>query len=255
MFSVVEVQTQPECNRSCPYCPVGTIEQDTLRLDRGIFEKIVDDLAEIGFEGRFSPHRYNEPLLDERLPELIRYVDQTLPEVHILLVTNGDLLSPEKYHELIHVGVDEFTVTHHWKEEENGYSCKMSENTRRLREKLSDEDKEFIRFQRFDTERNLYNRGGTVDTLVNEHSGNCPIYAGNWDEMFQVDSDGNVLLCCHQYDHNHGPTFGNVTEEKPTEIWNSERFRQARAALARGEKPFKCCEECKLGNIDPQLVE
>ena len=47
------------------------------------------------FQGEICWHRYNEPLVDERLPILIRMARELFPNNKIRILTNGLLLTPQ----------------------------------------------------------------------------------------------------------------------------------------------------------------
>ena len=59
-------------------------------MPRELFEKIIDDLVAIDYSRTVSFHFYNEPLMDERLPELIGHARKRLPRCVFDLSTNGD---------------------------------------------------------------------------------------------------------------------------------------------------------------------
>ena len=42
-------------------------------MPRALFEKMIDDLVAVDFSRSVSFHFYNEPLMDERLPELVAH--------------------------------------------------------------------------------------------------------------------------------------------------------------------------------------
>lgn len=71
------------------------------------FNKIIKQLEAIKFSGIVNYHFYNEPLLDKRLPNLIRYVKKHLPSCINRVVSNGDFLSVELADDLISAGVVE----------------------------------------------------------------------------------------------------------------------------------------------------
>ncbi|MFH0876053.1 MAG: hypothetical protein V1859_09010 [archaeon] len=85
----------------------------TALMDKSLFTKIIDDLARINYNGRLMPHFYGEPLLDDRLVDLMNYTHKKLPKAQIVVYSNGDYLTKEKYSELINAGVHHFVITQH----------------------------------------------------------------------------------------------------------------------------------------------
>src|SRR3990170_4553232 len=93
LFEVVEFEIRSRCNSSCSFC-AASVQFDT-RPDTLIpgetFKKVIDELSEIEYTGRIAFHVNNEPLLDKRLPEFVRYARQKCPKAHIHIMTNGIL--------------------------------------------------------------------------------------------------------------------------------------------------------------------
>jgi len=163
-FMVVEVETTTACNRRCSYCPNSRFDRGLLKnkklMPTRLFFKLIDELSEINFKGSLHPHFYGEPLLDERLPGLVKYARLKLPKADITIFTNGDLLTPKIKENLIKAGVDNFVI------------------------KKSQEDL-----------KSLSNRGGLLD-----YSGGTRFKYCSFPSKFVViDYAGNVILCCNDY--------------------------------------------------------
>jgi MoaA/NifB/PqqE/SkfB family radical SAM enzyme/predicted SAM-dependent methyltransferase len=61
-------------------------------------------------------------------------------------------------------------------------------------------------------------------------------------EVFTINLDGSVIVCCHDYDKN--TNFGNIFENDVTEIWNSYEYRKFRWNILDGEAPEFCLSNC-----------
>src|SRR5690606_16860825 len=57
-----------------------------------LIQKIVDELADLNYDGRFEPYVYNEPFRDPRLLDIVRLVAARVPKACIMISTNGDYL-------------------------------------------------------------------------------------------------------------------------------------------------------------------
>ena len=81
MFRTVAIEVSSYCNRKCSYCPVSKEEEKIPKefMEMDLFKKIIRQLQDMNFKGSIMYHFYNEPLLDERLPEFISYVTTNLP--------------------------------------------------------------------------------------------------------------------------------------------------------------------------------
>jgi hypothetical protein len=113
--SEVQVEISSFCNRRCPYCPVSLVDRHSAnhRIDDGTFERILADLAAIGYDRRVGLSLYNEPLGDPRLEERIVRARRDLPRALIYFYSNGDYLTAEMLTRLAAAGLDEITVSIH----------------------------------------------------------------------------------------------------------------------------------------------
>ncbi len=106
----VQVQTISWCNRSCAFCPSQKFPRKLEFMSLETYQRVLDELASLGFSGRFSPYLQGEPLLDNRMPQLVAMARQTLPQAKILIQTNGDALTVEKGLALFEAGLHKLIV-------------------------------------------------------------------------------------------------------------------------------------------------
>jgi radical SAM protein with 4Fe4S-binding SPASM domain len=114
--SNVIIEITSHCNRVCSYCPISTVDRKSKNtvLDATVFERIIDDLRSIDYDGGICLNLYNEPMSDRKI--LIRRVStcrQALPEARIYFSTNGDYLSVDYLKELVAAGLSELYVSVH----------------------------------------------------------------------------------------------------------------------------------------------
>ena len=95
------------CNLLCETCP-RTFEELESPADMSweLFTRIVDQVPDIA---RAVLHGVGEPMLVKNLPRMIRYLKAR--GVYVLFNTNGTLLRPAKFQELIETGLDELRVS------------------------------------------------------------------------------------------------------------------------------------------------
>jgi MoaA/NifB/PqqE/SkfB family radical SAM enzyme len=95
------------CNLLCETCPrtFETLEppQD---MTWEMFTSIVDQFPSIA---RVVLHGVGEPMLVKALPQMIRYLKDR--GIYVLFNTNGTLLNPRKFQQLIDTGLDELRVS------------------------------------------------------------------------------------------------------------------------------------------------
>lgn len=209
---VVEVEIGNHCNLKCSYCPNAVLpEEEEQWIVPELFEQILEQLADMGFAGTFSFHRYNEPLLHPRLEELVRAVRELLPKARPVLFTNGTHLNEKRYRSLLEAGVARFIITQH-----QAYRLPP-----RPRQTLQTPE-----------HLQLSNRGGVIGEL--DAPLQRPCYAPM--EMLIITCKGEVLQCFE--DARKRRVMGDLQSQSIKEIWFGDAFRQVRAELARGNRYF-----------------
>jgi len=235
-FNDIDIEVNTCCNRRCCYCPNSVSDRGSIENNKemkvDLYRKIVDELAELKFTGRLSPIFYGEPLLRKDLAGLIEYTRNKLPKVNIKITTNGDLLSVEKYLELVEAGASKFLITQHG----DAMSRKVKDLFKFL-EKNPDKKIKII-YSKFENDTPLYNRGGLIKPVKVDFSPRC-LKPHN---PLIVDADGYVILCCNDYFSS--VKFGNLAKEKLIDIWNKPAYRKIRKDLRSGNFKLDICRKC-----------
>jgi radical SAM protein with 4Fe4S-binding SPASM domain len=231
----IEIETITACNRRCLYCPNSKFERGLIKnkkfMDIKLFNKIIDDLAQVNYDGRISPHFYGEPLLDERLLSIIKYTKEKLPNSQIVIFSNGDLLTINKYEELKKAGIHKFIITQH--------SPEMSENMEKLFEYQKNEKNPIkIEYLTNLNQGALDNRGGLVNPKKVNKRKRCHLPFS----VMVVDYKGNVILCCNDY--HSSIKFGDLKKEKLFDIWNKPFYKKIRYDLLKGNFELDICKKC-----------
>jgi MoaA/NifB/PqqE/SkfB family radical SAM enzyme len=101
------LETTNRCNLLCETCP-RTFEalEPPADMSWKLFTTIVDQFPSIA---RVVLHGVGEPMLVKELPRMIRYLKDR--GIYVLFNTNGTLLNPRKFQELIDTGLDELRVS------------------------------------------------------------------------------------------------------------------------------------------------
>lgn len=117
---MVQIQTQSSCNGSCLACPYpilrGKLDQGAMEWD--LFVRIADQLASEPMLYRVSLFLQNEPLLDRRIFDWVRYFKTRAPDKTCRVVTNGELLDRFSPSGIIGSRLDQLTISlnAHYKE-------------------------------------------------------------------------------------------------------------------------------------------
>jgi MoaA/NifB/PqqE/SkfB family radical SAM enzyme len=227
---VIEVGS--ECNRRCPWCPQSTNPREKGRLSDELYDKIIVDLAAAGYEDRIALHFFNEPLLDERLEELVRRAKKVLPGNKVYIHTNGDLLTIERWRSLREAGLDSVFL--------NQYDGKVSQRILDLQSAIGPDAAGHLRVRLFRA-RHVYNRAGLVKSRRK-----VPMEARcRRINQMCVDYRGNVVLCCNDY--LGAVSVGNVADKDVIDLYNDPLLRHYREELRRGRRAgLKLCEKCDL---------
>lgn len=231
MFSQVDVETNTDCNRKCRICPRSINPRPHALMDDSTYDNLLRQLAEINFRGRLAPVFYNEPLLDKRLPKLMHTAKQKLPNITLMLYTNGSLLNQKNIEELVDAGTDMIIVSQYIQNlEKDDFRGKMSGLPKELRKK--------VRYRILNDEQKLSTRAGTVHVKNPYNKKRCFEPSGN----IVLDYKGNVILCCNDYYTQH--IFGNINDTHILEIWNNKQFSDVRRDLRNGRFEYELCIKC-----------
>jgi 2-deoxy-scyllo-inosamine dehydrogenase (SAM-dependent) len=178
-------------------------------MERGLYSRIIREIAALEFSGRLSFHHYNEPLLRKDLPNLVKEAASMLPYARRVLYTNGDLLTDKVYHQLLDAGIDQFFITNHGRREIPQRPFQLARVPGSFR---------------------LSSRGGLVDAGDGIDGGSLPCFAPS--EMLIIRHSGQVVLC---HDDATGEVLmGDLRTQSVSQIWWSEDFQRKRALLEFG---------------------
>lgn len=272
---VVCIETTNFCNGRCVYCPRPTLGRARGFMDVGLFQKIVDECAELGV-ATLNIHGYGEPLIDRHLAARIHYA-KSHSNIFTVVVTNGSLLTERKGLELIAAGLDLLAVSL-----DPGDAALHNRIRRGLSyEKIAQRIRAFVTLKKAlgvthprvalsaivhrENEnflenflsawrpliedirlKRLHNWGGSIASSEEKPAG-VPCQR-LWLSL-SVQWDGRVSLCC--VDHAGRHCLGDLNRASIREIWNGPAFRQVRhASLGGASKGDLLCNHCTLPRRD-----
>ena len=90
------IETLNLCQGECKFCPYKIIrsKEKPIYLDFERYKEMIQEISKYGIK-RLTLFNNNEPLIDFRIFDFIRYASEQLNRVEITLSTNGRLLSKE----------------------------------------------------------------------------------------------------------------------------------------------------------------
>jgi radical SAM protein with 4Fe4S-binding SPASM domain len=237
LFDVILIETHNECTRTCWFCKFGQKRQDAERTQMAwpMIERIVKNLSDLNYRGRISWFWINEPLMDSRMMEIIKYTRRECSEAFISLVTNGDLLTNAVYKDLRQAGLDALGISvydnpaaaHAEEIEQDGRLVVM--DMRHVRVPL------------------LENRGGNIKRHARLFVASQQVHQGKSCarpfKMMTVNAKGQVVLCCA--DLYSDVVMGDVAKDRLEAIWNNGSFDAYRRQLSeRGRAELSLCNNC-----------
>jgi len=254
----ISIEISAFCNRTCSYCPnhfTPRAPVDFMSME--MFEKVLDRMHEIDWVGPVSYQFLGEPMLDKRLPDLIRRTKEkvkwSLPRVY----TNADYLTEDLLKQLIAAGVFNIVVvrhppfSHEWDSrvipliQDKRYAKFFTYNGTLKIGKADD-------YTAVDTGRHYmqthpFGGGNELPDIVYT---TCPQIMGN----YTILRNGDVVQCCLSWDRK--PVLGNVATQSLMEIWNTPEFKEIRNDViykkVKTPKMDKCkaCFGIKIPTID-----
>jgi GTP 3',8-cyclase len=222
------IETVSACNRTCEFCFNNPVfkQREQGRMPVCTWKSIIDQLSIFNFCGRISPHFYNEPLLDNRLEELLAYARKKLPLSWIQINSNGDLLNEERFLKLIEAGTNYFFVTN--------YDDYDKPDLQKLQKKYP----AFIKIVR-NCDMWRTDRGGEIFKKNKVLFSPClrPL------SQLVINWEGKVLLCCMDYYAKY--CFGSLLQKKLMSIWFDPKFVNCREILKVSRQgAMEICKNC-----------
>jgi radical SAM protein with 4Fe4S-binding SPASM domain len=279
------------CNLRCPLCITGrgeVVRAPDITAER--FRAILDQ-----FEGGCQSmilHNYGEPLLNRDLPEMIAYA-KAQGSRFTTLSTNATLLSDWWCERLATCGLDEIVVSVDGLTQETyeryrvgGKLDRVCAGIRRLVRRVRERGSglevvmQFIVFKHNEHEvdrvfdfaadlgvhRVAVKISGSASRVAEFRPSKQAYVAVNrsaarsgplCDWVFRtlvVNADGEVMPCCWA-GHKSEYSMGNVYRQPIAEIWNSERYRTLRRAVAERENLWALCvSKCLEGAQSRHLI-
>jgi radical SAM protein with 4Fe4S-binding SPASM domain len=207
-------------------------------MSEDTFKKIIDELAELQFGGIIYYHSNNEPFIDGRIIDFIKYGSSKVLNAKHWLYTNGTLLDNKKFQSIVESGLNYLRI--------NNYNdnLKLNPNIKEIYDEYK--NKEFslqceIRL-RLKNEV-LSTRGGSAPNRKIKETLNASCYFPF--SYLVVRANCGVSLCCN--DALGKVTLGNVEEQTLEEIWfGKKHFDLLNSIRKNMRNDIEICRECDM---------
>lgn len=235
MFRQVLIETRTDCNNHCKFCPHAFCKKPLGIMSWSCYQQIIDQLAEINYNGRIALMLSNEPLLEERMEDMIVYARQKSPRFFIDMTTNGILLTVDKLDRFFRLGLDNININD-YRGDRDTYPNKWSSYVRPIFDAYYNNPK--VSFQKRRTDEILPNYAGNIPQIFNHADYGFCNYPFR---KITIGYTGDVLLCCDDflYDTN----FGNVMTHNLLDCWNNSELEKIKLSLLEGKR-ISICNRC-----------
>ena len=243
LFSQVLIETRTDCNNRCQFCPQTYKKKSLGIMNWKCYTTIINQLCRIDFNGRIALMLSNEPLLENRLEEMIIYAKNKSPRFFLDITTNGLLLTLEKIDKLFRLGLDNIRIND-YRSDRDEFPDKLSPNIEAIYNSYRNNPKVFIKKRR--TDEKLPNYAGNIPQEVD----NCKAGFCNYPfRKLTIAYTGDILLCCD--DFMYQTNYGNVMINSLVDCWYNQSIDIIRLALLHNKRVGLCagCNDVQDYNV------
>lgn len=235
IFRQVLIETRTDCNNHCKFCPHAFNKKTLGIMSWECYKKIIDQLSDINYNGRIALMLSNEPLLEERMEEMIVYARQKSPRFFLDMTTNGTLLTVDKLDKFFKLGLDNININD-YRSDRDKYPEKWSKYIEPIYSAYWNNPK--VSFQKRKTDETLPNYAGNIPQKFNpKEFGFC-----NYPfRKLTIAFNGDILLCCDDFMYN--TFYGNVQKDKLIDCRNNPELNKIRLSLLNNNR-IGLCERC-----------
>ncbi len=265
----IQLETVTKCNAKCPFCPQNEIVRDPARMPTKTWKKIIDDTR--GWGVTYRPFLTNEPFVDNRMPEIVRYIKDHDPSARVEFNTNGELVTEKLAGELLAAGVDIMRFSIDGLSRETYEPSRIGIDFQKVMDRVQGflslwdqggyRDRVFTEIRMIEVPENAHEVQGyrefwqpkCSEVLVTK------LYQWPWtgqrpedvvlkpclkilDELFFY-TNGKATLCC--WDVHEKAVIGDVNQQSVQDIWEGYTAQCLRAVLDDGRRDLiHLCSRC-----------
>lgn len=235
IFRQVLIETRTDCNNHCKFCPHAFNKKTLGIMSWECYKQIINQLSDINYNGRIALMLSNEPLLEERMEEMIVYARQKSPRFFLDMTTNGTLLTVDKLDKFFKLGLDNININD-YRSDRDKYPEKWSKYIEPIYSAYWNNPK--VSFQKRKTDETLPNYAGNIPQKFNpKEFGFC-----NYPfRKLTIAFNGDILLCCDDFMYN--TFYVNVQKDKLIDCWNNPELNKIRLSLLNNNR-IGLCERC-----------
>lgn len=269
--AIVHMETAAVCNAACSFCTYPTLERKGVKMSDALIEKIINDLTAIPKDVVFqlAPYKVSDPFLEVRLFDIIKLVNEKLPNASISIITNGSPLTEKKIDQLSEIkNLSYMNISLNYNEEEE-YESVMKINFARTIDKLillhgkkqdgrlpfpirltrvSDNKTSDLMFINWVMEKfpmflpTIIPRNDWIGDIKSSHQLKIPdAPCHRWFDL-SITATGMVAMCCMDGEAKYPK--GDVNKQHVLEIYNQPHLRRLRETLISRKEAGDPCTRC-----------
>lgn len=235
---LISIETINRCNSTCAFCPANINDESRpfAKMSENLFVKIIDELAQLSYDGYLNLYVNNEPFMDNRIEEWYIYAKEKLPKAKMLLYTNGTLLTEERFRKII-PSIDKMIINNYTEDFKLHKSVDKIYRIVKNTPEYKDKD---ITIQIRYIKEILTNRAGAApNKKAGKQTGDSCVMPYT---DFTIYPDGTVGLCCS--DALEKTNLGNVEQQSIYEIWSSSEYAELREKIGKSRDLYPFCKGC-----------
>ncbi len=250
VFDQISIETINRCNGKCSFCPVN-VKQPQRKyalMEVDLFNKIIEELADLNYRGTVCFSLNNEPFLDERICDFITKARELLPEARFIMWTNGSLINSDHLCVLVPI-MDKIYIDQY---SEKGGVREGLKNTLKEADLINEKDYKIYNELDFSGGETISIFIRNSNEILSSRGGNAPnkkikrISARKCTRFFvelPIRPDGKVSLCCS--DALGQFTLGDISKDSLLDVWRGEPYTEVRRKMIRyGRKGIPLCKYC-----------
>lgn len=264
------IETSNKCQGQCLFCPYSTLRnhEKTTYLNFLKYQEIINEIANYDVQ-RLTLFNNNEPLLDQRIYDFVKYANRIIPNVEITLSTNGRLLTHDillnlKESGLTHLYISIPTIS------PTEYKIVMGSDVERIISLLTClDDIELYNMIRIAVPKTRFYNADEMNKVLNKYlicswdleykeSWNIDKkfatisdgekYLGPCDrplDQMVISSNGEVLICCRDWKYEN--VVGNIYNNSLYNIWHSDEMKKLQKLIIEQKyDEIECCKDCNM---------
>ncbi len=240
MPHVVNIETRNRCNSTCAFCTanVHAEKRPLMEIDSDLYYKIIDQLADWGYEGHLTLYGNNEPWLDSRIVEFHKYAREKLPKCFIFMSTNGLILDLDKVRQ-IQPYINQLIINNYCND------MKLHDNIQKIYDYVSTHEEEFadldIQIQMRYLQEVLTNRAGSAPNKQGAHKIITETCLMPFTDMWIMPNGKMGICCCDNFEVTD---LADLHEVSLRDGWNSKAYQELRKKIAGGRAGYDFCKYC-----------